>query len=168
MKASDLFFTCKCMIGKLQRVRDESLQAQEFLPRVWNKLLEVEAVSLGNESWILDAQIFALNCIRSFSLIIHVSWSWKAWIVAWLRTSNGVQWFTGETSDFLLVLGYWTECVPVHLVIQVCLFVQGGFIAEKSILKESYFLIKRKYFLWFVFSCISVMQVHIDFVVLEN
>lgn len=58
MKVSDLFYTCKCMITKLQRVRDESSQTQELLFRVWNKLSEAEAVRLKNKSWILDAEIF--------------------------------------------------------------------------------------------------------------
>lgn len=97
------------MITKLQRVRDESLQTQELLFRVWNKLSEAEAVRLKNKSWILDAEIF-------LPLTILDAFHWHIWVDHKEQDSLAVCSLPMQHRDSLvkiaitLVLCSWTVC----------------------------------------------------------
>lgn len=115
-ESRDLFFTCKCMIGKLKRGRDESLWVQEFLPRVWNKLPAAETFSLENESWIWNAQIFCLLMHQILFITYTCELVTKGLVLTLVVTSNGVQWFTGETRDYtsLRVLNRVCPNLPCH------------------------------------------------------
>lgn len=131
MKARDLFFTCKCMVGKLKRVRDESLWVQEFLPRVWNKLLAAETFSLENESWIWNAQISCLLMHQILFIAYTCELVTKGLVLTLVVTSHRVQWFTGETRDF-------ASFRVLNSVSQFTLsfvFSSSSLIAEKSVLK---------------------------------
>lgn len=117
MKASDLFFTCKCMIAKLKRGRDESLWIQEVLPRIWNKLLAAETFSLEVESWIWNAKIFCLLMHQILFITYKCELVTKGLVFTLIVTSNGVQWFTGETRNYpsLRVLNRMCPILPCHL-----------------------------------------------------
>lgn len=114
MKAGDLFFTC--MIGKLKRGRDESLWDQEFLPRIWNKLLGSETFSLENESWIWNAHIFCLLMHQILPITYTCELVTKGLVLTLVVISNGVERFTGETRDYtnLRVLNRMCPNSPCH------------------------------------------------------